>query len=194
VVDVNRIPPPPGWYDDPWPGDGIRWWDGSRWTEHTQRRDAVWPTTWAPAGGDGRGRLGRGWCTLSRWLQAVLWTALVLSLAEQGGAWWLLVLARRWHADPATFDHDASTNSTDLIAVMLTLRVLVLVAGAVLFICWLVQAHRSDRMDRTRARHPSGWAIWGWFVPVLWFWYPLVMVSETAGTTPTCATGRSRSS
>jgi uncharacterized protein DUF2510/uncharacterized protein DUF4352 len=26
---------PPGWYEDPWHGPGIRWWDGVRWTTHT---------------------------------------------------------------------------------------------------------------------------------------------------------------
>ncbi len=24
---------PPGWYPDPWGGDRLRWWDGSRWTD-----------------------------------------------------------------------------------------------------------------------------------------------------------------
>jgi hypothetical protein len=26
-------PPPPGWYPEPG-NDGLRWWDGTRWTEH----------------------------------------------------------------------------------------------------------------------------------------------------------------
>ena len=26
-------PPPPGWYRDPG-NDGLRWWDGARWTDH----------------------------------------------------------------------------------------------------------------------------------------------------------------
>lgn len=30
--------PPPGWYKDPDGGKNDRWWDGSRWTEHEQRR------------------------------------------------------------------------------------------------------------------------------------------------------------
>jgi len=34
-----RFQVPPGWYPDPTPGTGlVRWWDGYRWTEHTQRR------------------------------------------------------------------------------------------------------------------------------------------------------------
>ena len=26
----------PGWYPDPWGGQGLRWWDGSGWSEHVQ--------------------------------------------------------------------------------------------------------------------------------------------------------------
>ena len=26
----------PGWYPDPWGGEGLRWWDGSNWSEHVQ--------------------------------------------------------------------------------------------------------------------------------------------------------------
>jgi hypothetical protein len=25
---------PPGWYEDPWHGPGLRWWDGHQWTTH----------------------------------------------------------------------------------------------------------------------------------------------------------------
>jgi Protein of unknown function (DUF2510) len=44
---------PPGWYSDPWSPAGSRWWDGSRWTEHTSgaaagthvpaKKHRVWP-------------------------------------------------------------------------------------------------------------------------------------------------------
>jgi hypothetical protein len=32
---VNQPSPPTGWYQDP-TGPGLRWWDGTRWTEHQQ--------------------------------------------------------------------------------------------------------------------------------------------------------------
>jgi hypothetical protein len=35
-------PPPPGWYQDP-QGPGLRWWDGTRWSEHRQPAVALPP-------------------------------------------------------------------------------------------------------------------------------------------------------
>ncbi len=46
--------PPPGWYGDPGGAPTLRWWDGSRWTEHTQPapepRSAVPPQPAQPPG------------------------------------------------------------------------------------------------------------------------------------------------
>jgi hypothetical protein len=50
--------PPPNWYPDP-EGDGLRWWDGTQWTEHRAPKPAgqqpAQPTqsaqSWSQAGG-----------------------------------------------------------------------------------------------------------------------------------------------
>src|SRR5690606_39688034 len=34
---------PPNWYPDPQNPALVRWWDGQRWTEHVQERDAAAP-------------------------------------------------------------------------------------------------------------------------------------------------------
>lgn len=41
--------PPPGWYPDPTSGDGFRWWDGLRWTDHTATDLQPPPPTGLPA-------------------------------------------------------------------------------------------------------------------------------------------------
>ena len=40
--------PAAGWYPDP-QGQGLRWWDGSTWTEHTHEEGAAAATTTATA-------------------------------------------------------------------------------------------------------------------------------------------------
>jgi hypothetical protein len=34
VVAPMVASPPAGWFEDPGRADGLRWWDGSQWTEH----------------------------------------------------------------------------------------------------------------------------------------------------------------
>jgi Protein of unknown function (DUF2510) len=46
---VNQPPPPPGWYQDP-TAPGLRWWDGTRWTEHQQPAVVPPPPPAAPGG------------------------------------------------------------------------------------------------------------------------------------------------
>jgi uncharacterized membrane protein YhaH (DUF805 family) len=43
--------PEPGWYDDPQDPKGLRWWDGTGWTERRQPRDAILPPPTNPAYG-----------------------------------------------------------------------------------------------------------------------------------------------
>jgi hypothetical protein len=45
---MNQPPPPPGWYQDP-RGPGLRWWDGTNWTEHHQPAVALPPAPTQPA-------------------------------------------------------------------------------------------------------------------------------------------------
>lgn len=40
-TDAGR--PRAGWYDDPSGQADLRWWDGQRWTEHTDRTAAATP-------------------------------------------------------------------------------------------------------------------------------------------------------
>ena len=52
-------------------------------------------------------------------------------------------------------------------------------AGAIVFIMWLYRAYQNvDATDPGRRRYGYGWAISGWFVPILNFWRPKQIVND----------------
>jgi hypothetical protein len=48
---AGRPLPPPGWYDDPWDGTRIRWWDGHQWTGYAATHPAPGATPTTPPRG-----------------------------------------------------------------------------------------------------------------------------------------------
>lgn len=66
MADVEGHPPPsaqnpdPGWYPNP-TGDGLRWWDGTRWTDHVHSADVT------PAEPVAAGRYPLRYALLDRW-------------------------------------------------------------------------------------------------------------------------------
>ena len=46
---MNPMNAPPNWYPDPSTAGMVRWWDGVRWTEHTQPAQTIAPSGPRPA-------------------------------------------------------------------------------------------------------------------------------------------------
>lgn len=122
--------------------------------------------------------LSRGWSTLSRALEVLLGLALVGNLANGVFSLWAWRTFTGWAAEPAAVD-GAQATTYDVGAVVAALTLIPLhLSLLVVLIIWLFQAHRSDRMDPARLEHRSGWAIGGWFVPILNLWRPYQMVED----------------
>lgn len=157
-----------GWFADPQDPSRLRWWDGARWTEHThplptaQQPDPALPGWWSG-------------------LSLVLQVALLVCVAASSFTLWVdlqtlaFVEEVRLRPDTVTV---ADGEWIDRLTLWTALEVVALLVAGVLFIVWLHTVHRSSRMDRTVMRHGSGWAIGGWFVPVLNFWRPFQIVSD----------------
>lgn len=134
--------------------------------------------TSSPYGHPPRPHLGHGWFTLSRVLQGFLQLGVVIMLGIGVVDWATYRLATRWLEEPASVDIDLA-HQLDLLTWGLGIAwLLVLLTTGVLFIIWLYQAHRSDRMTPVNLQHASGWAIGGWFVPILGLWRPYQMVRD----------------
>ncbi len=97
--------PPAGWYQDPHGSDGLRWWDGARWTEHT----APGSQPPKPSGGSTR----RGWILVAGLVVvAALVGALVVLVQKDGGDGDETVTAG--DDETVTSDDDESSTSTGI--------------------------------------------------------------------------------
>jgi hypothetical protein len=89
---------PAGWYDDP-SGEGLRWWDGERWTEHVHSAESAAAATGVGADeGESEGKpprdlvklresiRGRGVKAVGMFLGAILLVIVVIALLVSGGS------------------------------------------------------------------------------------------------------------
>jgi hypothetical protein len=166
---------PAGWYPDGEDPALLRWWDGSQWSTHTTPiRRQPGPVVTA----DRRPALGRGWFTLSRLVENALRFSVMISVLYVALDFWGHRMFGSWLESPAEIDQ-SEAELYDAVGVWLSIADLVLfLVTAGLFITWLFRAHRSDRMYPAQLQHASGWAIGGWFVPILNLWRPAQMVLD----------------
>ena len=154
-----------GWYADPQDEFRLRWWDGVAWTENTL------------ALADNRPDLPRWWRAVSVAVQLALLGCLLAAAFTLYVDLEILGFVDDVRLRPDTVVEADGVRIDNLIAISATEVVATLVTG-ILFISWLYTAHHSSRMDRRALRHASGWAIGGWFVPVLNLWRPFQMVTD----------------
>ena len=157
--------PDPGWYPDPQDSTIARWWDGTQWSSATQPVASIKPTPVKPRHGidDNFGRLALA-------VQLLLVVTVLVDAAVIWGDLFVLDVADQFirrNPDP----DDAATSDRINLVGGVGYFAMALLTGIV-FIRWLYVAHSSDRMRPDSMKHGSGWAIGGWFVPVLNFWRP----------------------
>lgn len=118
------------------------------------------------------------WTHLGHALQGLLGLYLVVCLAQVAFFTWQALTWSGWADRPRTVSL-STAETMDRWGVVAGISDLAFVAliGPV-FITWLYLAHHSDRMHRPALQHGSGWAIGGWFVPILNLWRPLQMVND----------------
>jgi hypothetical protein len=157
-----------GWYADPQDAARLRWWDGARWTQHT--RDGAAPASY-------HSPLPRWWGGLTVALQVGFLLNIAAALFVLYVDQEILGFIDELRLRPDTVSEADGARIDDLI-LMSVLGVVPWLGTGLLFIIWTYTAHHSARMDRSVLRHGSGWAIGGWFVPVLNSWRPFQMVLD----------------
>ena len=167
---------PPGWYPDPGDPDRSRWWSGTAWTGLTALPSAV--PQMAATQRAARPQLGRGWFLLTRVLQCALLMMIGVDVWAITNNLHVAGFLEAWLADPASVNPSEALALDRRSAVVTAAYRVSLLASFPLLMAWVYRTHRSRHLDRTYMAHKSGWAIGGWFVPILALWRPLQMVQD----------------
>jgi hypothetical protein len=112
-------------------------------------------------------RLARGWLVIS---------IVTLALAGAAEADQALLLSE---TDLSSIDLDEAAASDARLAIAYALNLGALVLTAVFFMAWTQRAYKNAAaLGVLDQRFGSGWAIGGWFVPVLALWRPKQIVND----------------
>lgn len=159
-------PPDPGWYPDPQGGSSARWWDGTQWTSATQSV----ATLRASHASKPRRQIDDNFGRLALVVQLMLVVNIAVAVATIRGDVFIVEVGDQFIEGVP--DIDDATTADRILRVSGLGMLFVLLLTSVVFIRWLFVAHSSNRVNPEWVKHKSGWAIGGWFVPVLSFWRP----------------------
>ena len=169
-----RGAPPAGWFPDPAEAGMLRWWDGTQWTQHTHPMPAPQPAS--------------GWVDPQRAVsdegKTAQWARngiVVYGLLTLASLYFAMRLFEGFSAQMDVMMTNPEAVSQDP-AVMfgaqgpfLALSQLfnaVQLGIFVLLLVWVYRAAVAAAALGIPARRSPGWAIGGWFIPVVNFWFP----------------------
>ncbi|MEI2730095.1 MAG: DUF4328 domain-containing protein [Candidatus Nanopelagicales bacterium] len=170
---------PPGWYRDPWEPSAnsgqLRWWDGLGWTSAIANPASAFSNPDPRKDFENEVKYGR-WARVGLIVGAASYLLLYpssvflasmfresvdqLGLDRQSG-----LAANNARTAEVFQDLNIFSMAVNLINVGL------LVAG-VLFVLWFYHAATVARRLGMRARHSPAWAVGGFIVPIISFWWP----------------------
>ena len=160
-------PTPPGWYHDPWQQAPMRWWDGSRWTEHTADWRGIRPVV-RPSYGPSVAERFQNERQLTPWLQRLLFLWPIAVALSLGG----LVSSMNQLVDG---DDPGSLGSYWWVG---QLGGLAAIALLVMRILWLYRAATVARELGLDARREPTRAAVGWLIPIVNYWWPYQAMTD----------------
>jgi len=168
-----QAPPgmPPGWYPDPWYPASMRYWDGRQWTLHAQAAMATSNPLDIVGGRKAADRAGTAFAVQGACAAAIAFV-------------YPLTFASFFHAIQRSADTDRPVSgfpggsSFALGSGAAQLAGLASLVCTVVIVIWASKATTNARALGRATTHSPGWAIAGWFVPIINFWYPYQVVRD----------------
>ena len=165
VTTDSSTDPPAGWYQDPNGARAWRYWDGSSWTDHV----APWAPEVVAASPEERLAEERRWARYAKWAFVAL---VPFQIAAQ-----VLGALQFDHVYDGTFLTEQAPRRPSLLEPLSIGLPQVLCSFAVLAFTlvlayWTMQAARAAQAQGVTIRRSPGWAMAGWFIPILNLWWP----------------------
>ena len=108
----------------------------------------------------------------ARWAVILLAAVIAIDVIAIGSDLWQIVLINRFQ-DGTDVDSGPLASSDDRQSIVSAFQFLALLVSAVVFIRWFHAAYRNiASLGAPPLRFKTGWAIGGWFVPILSLWRP----------------------
>jgi hypothetical protein len=168
----------PGWHPDPWLPGGLRWWDGSEWSQYAVPPADPWAgmaTTYAGTPDIEGAQRWSNWASKALLVQGLVGAANALVVP--------LIYAPLFDQFQEIFDHTAgdpiTTHTVNPFATLVSqLGSLVTLGALVTIIIWTYQATKTVNALGRITTHTPGWTIAGWLVPIINFWFPYQAVRD----------------
>ncbi len=174
----------PGWYDDPFAAvpELLRWWDGTTWTSHVTSKAALAPApaaaAWALFAPDPRRDLEDELSSARLARVAMVVSAVVSAGYGLLSVWLFRDLRTQLRAIADGRDSAVTHGLTPGETVVAYAGQLVSIAALAAIVVWLYRAATLARRSGLPARRQTGWAIGGFFVPVVNLWFPYQVAAD----------------
>jgi hypothetical protein len=160
--------PPAGWYADPNAADKWRYWDGAQWTDH------VAPRTFQQTPADALAT-ERKWATWARWaflayVPVSVASAVVASFYYDSVYDGVLF---KTSAQPDLFESGGLALATQAFG-FISIGLMVVLA------LWSYNAAKTTKILGLQLRREPGWALAGWFIPIVSLWFPPTTIRSFA--------------
>src|SRR4051812_10818 len=174
----------PGWYPDPWQPARRRWWDGTTWGDHTWDPNQPTQPVHQPQQPAFRLAPPDPWRDLADERTAGVWakrafTGLFVGRILSGLVSLVIfdsIIDDIRHAADTGDAHQTTVSGWQILNLPVSIVLLLAFVGIVV---WNHKAAVIASKLNYPARHGTSWAILGWIVPVLNFWFPYQSVRDS---------------
>ena len=146
---------------------------------------------WQPPNGAWPGRTYSSLAGLAKALQVLLPLVAVADAALVAALFYRYALLARFDRDPGSVSPAELNGSDATVGGISAIALLLMIATAAVFIVWFYRARtNADVFGGRYQRRARGWAIGGWFCPVVNLWFPyqiatdVLYEAESAATVP----------